>query len=82
VDKLSRPQVVKKLWEYIHGHALQNPSNKREIICDDAMRAVFATDKIDMFRMNKVLGRYVYSGYFKFKAHRLNYIILRHLHAE
>jgi chromatin remodeling complex protein RSC6 len=61
VDKLSRPQVVKKLWEYIHGHALQNPSNKREIICDDAMRAVFATDKIDMFRMNKVLGKYVYS---------------------
>ncbi|OJA19290.1 hypothetical protein AZE42_08727 [Rhizopogon vesiculosus] len=60
VDKLSRPQVVKKLWEYIRGHDLQNPSNKREILCDDAMRAVFGTEKIDMFRMNKVLGRHLH----------------------
>lgn len=59
VEKLSRPQVVKKLWEYIRQHELQNPSNKKEIICDDAFRAVFAVDKIDMFRMNKVLGQYV-----------------------
>jgi len=65
VNKLSRPQVVKKLWEYIRGRELQNPSNKREIICDDAMRAVFGTEKIDMFRMNKVLGRYVYFGCYK-----------------
>lgn len=28
VDKLSRPQVVKKLWEYIKGNDLQNPKNK------------------------------------------------------
>ncbi|KIJ65896.1 hypothetical protein HYDPIDRAFT_27117 [Hydnomerulius pinastri MD-312] len=60
VDRLSRPQVVKKLWEYIHGHELQNPSNKKEIICDDAFRAVFAVDKIDMFRMNKVLGQHLH----------------------
>lgn len=59
VEKLSRPQVVKKLWEYIRQHQLQNPSNRKEIICDDALRAVFAVDKIDMFRMNKVLGQYV-----------------------
>ncbi|KAF9243128.1 SWIB-domain-containing protein [Melanogaster broomeanus] len=60
VEKLSRPQVVKRLWEYIHGHELQNPSNKKEIICDDAFRAVFAVDKIDMFRMNKVLGQHLH----------------------
>lgn len=59
VERLSRPQVVKKLWEYIRLHELQNPSNKKEIVCDDALRAVFAVDKIDMFRMNKVLGQYV-----------------------
>lgn len=61
MERLSRPQVVKKLWEYIRQHELQNPSNKKEIICDDALRAVFAVDKIDMFRMNKVLGQYVRS---------------------
>ncbi|KAG0699378.1 SWIB/MDM2 domain-containing protein [Suillus ampliporus] len=61
VDKLSRPQVVKKLWEYIRGHELQNPSNRREILCDDNMRAVFGTEKVDMFRMNKVLGRHLHA---------------------
>jgi upstream activation factor subunit UAF30 len=55
-DKLSRPQVVKQLWVYIRGHQLQNPENKREILCDDKFRAVFNTDKIDQFKMNKVLG--------------------------
>ena len=59
VDRLSRPQVVKQLWVYIKDHELQNPSNKREILCDDRMRLVFNSDKIDMFKMNKVLGQYV-----------------------
>ena len=54
---LSRPQVVKKLWAYIKSNNLQNPTNGREILCDDALRAVFNTDKIDMFKMNKELGK-------------------------
>lgn len=59
INKLSRPQVVKQLWVYIKDNSLQNPSNKREIMCDDQLRAVFGVDKIDMFKMNKVLGQYV-----------------------
>jgi upstream activation factor subunit UAF30 len=55
--QLSRPQVVKKLWEYIKSHDLQNPKNRREILCDEAMKAVFNADKIDMFAMNKTLGQ-------------------------
>jgi upstream activation factor subunit UAF30 len=54
---LSRPQVVKKLWAYIKTNSLQNPTNGREIICDGALKAVFNTDKIDMFKMNKELGK-------------------------
>ncbi|KIK69054.1 hypothetical protein GYMLUDRAFT_35098 [Collybiopsis luxurians FD-317 M1] len=60
VDKLSRPQVVKQLWVYIKGNERQNPSNKREILCDDNLRAVFNVDKIDMFKMNKVLGQHLH----------------------
>lgn len=56
-DKLSRPQVVKQLWVYIKENQLQNPENKREIICDTNMRNIFGVDKIDMFKMNKVLGQ-------------------------
>ena len=57
VEKLSRPQTVKKLWDYIRRHNLQNPSNKKEIICDDKFKALFNVEKIDMFAMNKQLGR-------------------------
>ncbi|KAI5123806.1 hypothetical protein M0805_009101 [Coniferiporia weirii] len=60
VDRLSRPQVVKQLWVYIKSNDLQNPSNKREILCDDRLRPVFNSDKIDMFKMNKVLGQHLH----------------------
>ncbi|KAJ7690764.1 hypothetical protein B0H17DRAFT_935627 [Mycena rosella] len=57
VESMSRPQVVKQLWVYIKSKDLQNPNNRREIICDPALRPVFNVDKIDMFKMNKVLGQ-------------------------
>ncbi|KAF9049901.1 SWIB/MDM2 domain-containing protein [Panaeolus papilionaceus] len=62
VDKLSRPQVVKQLWVYIKGNELQNPLNKKEIMCDANLRAVFGVDKIDMFKMNKVLGQHLHEA--------------------
>ncbi|ESK93649.1 swib mdm2 domain protein [Moniliophthora roreri MCA 2997] len=62
VEKLSRPQVVKQLWNYIKENERQNPQNKREIICDDKLRAVFNADKIDMFKMNKVLGQHLHEN--------------------
>ena len=49
--------MVKQLWDYIKENGLQNPSNKREIVCDTGFRAIFGVDKIDMFKMNKVLGQ-------------------------
>jgi len=61
-DKLSRPQVVKQLWVYIKDNDLQNPGNKREIMCDESFRAVFGVDKIDMFKMNKVLGQHLHEN--------------------
>ncbi|KZT01465.1 SWIB-domain-containing protein [Laetiporus sulphureus 93-53] len=60
VEKMSRPQVVKQLWVYIKEHDLQNPAYKKEIICDDKLKAIFNVDKIDMFKMNKVLGQHLH----------------------
>ncbi|EJF57568.1 SWIB-domain-containing protein [Dichomitus squalens] len=60
VDKLSRPQTVKQLWTYIKANNMQNPENKKEIICDDRFRAIFKCDRIDMFKMNKELGQHLY----------------------
>jgi upstream activation factor subunit UAF30 len=54
--QLSRPQVVKKLWEYIKAKELQNPANKSEIVCDAPLKAVFGVSKVTAFSMNKYIG--------------------------
>ncbi|KAH7305971.1 SWIB/MDM2 domain-containing protein [Stachybotrys elegans] len=58
--QLSRPQVVKKLWEHIKANELQDPSDKRQIRCDEKMLAVFKQAKVDMFKMNKDIGNHLY----------------------
>jgi len=58
---LSRPQTVKRIWEYIRTHGLQDEKDKRQICCDDALRAVFKQDRVHMFTMNKLLGQNMYS---------------------
>ena len=59
-DEMARTDIVKSLWEYIREHNLQNPDNKREIILDDKMQAVFECDKFTMFTMNKFIGAHVH----------------------
>ena len=39
---LPRTEVVSKVWEYIKANNLQNPANKREILADEKLRAVFS----------------------------------------
>ncbi|KAI9391917.1 hypothetical protein POPTR_006G010700v4 [Populus trichocarpa] len=56
---LPRTEIVKQLWQYIRKNNLQDPSNKRKIICDDALRVVFETDCTDMFKMNKLLAKHI-----------------------
>ncbi|KAF2033804.1 SWIB/MDM2 domain protein [Setomelanomma holmii] len=60
--QLSRPQTVKKIWEYVRERDLQDPADKRQIRCDDAMRAVFKQDRVHMFSMNKILSQNLYAA--------------------
>ena len=57
---MSRPQVVKCMWKYIHEHNLQNPENKREILLDDSMKSVFEVEKFTMFQMAKYISAHIY----------------------
>ena len=41
---------------YIKDNNLQNPHNKKEILCDDKLEKIFKRKKIDMFQMTKVLS--------------------------
>ncbi|KAK6154460.1 hypothetical protein DH2020_008708 [Rehmannia glutinosa] len=51
--------IVKQLWAYIRKNNLQDPNNKRKIICNDELRLVFETDCTDMFKMNKLLAKHI-----------------------
>jgi upstream activation factor subunit UAF30 len=56
---LPRPEVVSKVWTYIKKHDLQNPQNKREILADEKLEAVFGKKKVTMFEMNKHLAAHL-----------------------
>lgn len=52
--------MVKSLWKHIKEHNLQDPNDKRQIICDAKMLAVFRVAKVDMFKMNKEISNHLY----------------------
>jgi len=56
---MARTAIVKSLWVYIKENNLQNPNDKREILLDDRMKAVFGVDSFTMFSMNKYIGAHV-----------------------
>lgn len=57
---MPRSEVVKKLWEYIKKHNLQNPENKRNIVADDKLKAVFDGKKeVNMFEMTKLVSKHL-----------------------
>jgi chromatin remodeling complex protein RSC6 len=54
-----RTQVTKLLWDYIKLHNLQNPANKRNILCDDKLRAVMGKPEVTMFEMTGLVGKHL-----------------------
>ncbi len=58
-DPVARPEAVKKMWEYIKAHNLQDPKDKRTIVADDKLRAVFGKDSAGMFELAGILGNHL-----------------------
>lgn len=57
---MPRSEVVKALWAYIKKHNLQNPSNKRNILADDALKVVFGGKaEVSMFEMTKLVSAHL-----------------------
>mmetsp|Transcript_14366 Transcript_14366/g.42903 ORF Transcript_14366/g.42903 Transcript_14366/m.42903 type:complete len:273 (+) Transcript_14366:196-1014(+) len=59
VSRANHFRLIKLLWKYIKAHDLQNPANKNEILCDEALRAVFRKDKVSGFGMSKLIGAHI-----------------------
>lgn len=58
--EMARTEIVKALWDYIKEHQLQNPENKREILLDAKMQAVFGCETFTMFTMNKYVAAHIH----------------------
>ena len=58
-EPVARPEAVKKMREYIKAHNLQDPKDKRTIVADDKLRAVFGKDSAGMFELAGILGNHL-----------------------
>ena len=56
---LPRTEVTRRLWDYIKARNLQNPANKRNVLCDEPLRAVMGKDEVTMFEMTKLVGQHL-----------------------
>ena len=55
-----RTEVTKQLWVYIKKNNLQDPKDKRTIIADAALKAVFGGKaSVSMFEMTKLVGKHL-----------------------
>ncbi len=56
---LPRTEVVKQLWIYIKKFNLQDPKNKRNIVADPKLKAVFGKPVVSMFEMQKLISKHL-----------------------
>ena len=57
--KLTRPQVVKKLWVYIKAKKLQDAKNRRMINPDAKLGEVLGRRPIDMLKMGGAISKHL-----------------------
>lgn len=56
---LTRVEAVKRLWEHIKKHGLQDRKNPRNINADEALKAVLGRDSVSMFEMTALVMRHL-----------------------
>jgi DNA topoisomerase-3 len=58
-EPVARPQVIKKLWDYIKANGLQDAKNKRAINADAKLKAVFGKPQVTMFELAGIVGKHL-----------------------
>ena len=58
-EPISRPQVMKKLWDYIKANNLQDAKDKRSINADAKLLAVFGKPQVTMFELAGIAGKHL-----------------------
>ncbi len=58
-EPVARTEVIKKLWDYIKAHGLQDSTNKRAINADAKLQAVFGKPQVTMFELAGIVGKHL-----------------------
>ena len=58
-EPVARPEAVKKIWEYIKAHKLQDAANKRNINADAKLKEIFKKPQVTMFEMTKLVNAHL-----------------------
>ncbi|KAL9982440.1 hypothetical protein ACROYT_G004480 [Oculina patagonica] len=59
-EKMSRSDVVKRMWEIIRERKLEDPKNKRFTLCDEQLQHIFGRKRIQTFGMMKYLKKHIW----------------------
>lgn len=57
--KMTRPQVVKKLWVYIKAKKCQDTKNRRMIVPDKKLAEVIGSRPVDMLKLAGCLSKHI-----------------------
>ena len=57
--KMTRPQIVKKLWVYIKAKKCQDAKNRRLIVPDKKLSEVIGSKPVDMLKLACLLNKHI-----------------------
>ena len=57
--QLTRPQIVKKVWEYIKAKKCQDTKNKRMIVPDEKLSRIMGNKPVDMLKLAGHLNKHI-----------------------
>ena len=58
-ELVARTEVMKKLWDYIKAHNLQDAKDKRAINADALLLPVFGKPQVSMFELAGIAGKHL-----------------------
>ena len=56
---LPRTEAVKRMWDYIKKHNLQDAKNRRQINADGSLEKLFGAKSITMFDLAKIINKHL-----------------------
>ncbi|XP_039782477.1 upstream activation factor subunit UAF30-like [Panicum virgatum] len=55
--EIPRTEALKRLWAYIKQHNLQDPADKKVVVCDEKLKALFAgRERVGFLEIAKLLN--------------------------